>query len=109
MQRLPKQIVAAELGATTAELYKVPGNTKTTISACSVTNKTTAARTVTITIQPAGGTARNVAFGLGVAAGETRVIHGALAQTMEAGGVLAGFSDAAAALDIVVSAYETNP
>jgi len=109
MQRLPKQIAVAELGAAAAELYKAPSNTKTTISACSVTNKTTAARTATLTIQPAGGTARNLAFGLGVAAGETRVIHGAIAQTMEAGGVLAGFGDVAGALDIVVSAYETNP
>lgn len=109
MQRLPKQIAAAELGAATADLYTVPANTKATISACSVTNKTGVARTVTVTIKPAGGAARNVAFGLGVAAGETRVVHGALGQTIEAGGVLAAFGDAGAALDIVVSAYETNP
>lgn len=109
MQRLPKQIVATELSAAAADLYTVPANTKTTISACSVTNKTGAARTVTFTIKPAGGTPRNVAFGLGVAAGETRVVHGALGQTIEAGGVLAGFGDAGASLDLVASAYETNP
>jgi len=109
MQRLPKQIACAELGAGTSDLYTAPTNTKTTISACSVTNKSGAARTVTVTIKPPGGVARNVAFGLGVAAGETRVVHGALGQTIEAGGVLAAFGDAAGALDLVASAYETNP
>ncbi|KFC61957.1 hypothetical protein [Massilia sp. LC238] len=109
MQRLPKQIAVAELGAASAALYTAPANTKTTISACSVTNKTGNARTVTLTVQAAGGTARNIAFGMGVGAGETRVVHGAIGQTLEAGGVLAGLADAAGALDIVVSAYETNP
>lgn len=109
MQRLPKQIAAAELAAASTDLYTAPANTKTTISACSVTNKTNAARTVTLTVKPAGGTARNLAFAMGVGAYETRVVHGAIAQTLEAGGVLAGLADASGALDIVVSAYETNP
>ncbi|MFC5550722.1 hypothetical protein [Massilia aerilata] len=109
MQRLPKQIAVAELAVAAADLYTTPANTKTTISACSVTNKTAAARNCTLAIRPAGGTARNVAFGMVIAAGETRVVHGALAQTMEAGSALVGSADAAGALDIVVSAYETNP
>ena len=109
MQRLPKQIAVTELAAASTGLYTAPANTKTTISACSVTNKTASARTVTLTVQAAGGTARNIAFGMGVGAGETRVVHGAIGQTLEAGGVLAGLADAAGALDIVVSAYETNP
>jgi hypothetical protein len=109
MQRLPKQIVCAELGAAAADLYTTPSNTKTTISACSATNKTASARNFTVTIKAAGGTARNVAYGVTLAAGETRVVHGALGQTIEAGGVLAGGADAAAAVDLVVSAYETNP
>lgn len=109
MQRLPKQIAAAELTVASANLYPVEKNTKATISACSVTNKTNAARTVSLTITPAGGTARFVAHNLGVGANETRVVHGALGQTIEALGVLAGSADADGALDIVVSAYETNP
>lgn len=109
MQRLPKQIAAVELAAATVDLYTAPANTKTTISACSATNKTASARNFTVTIKPAGGTARNVAYQMTLAAGETRNVHGALGQTIEAGGVLAGFADAAAAVDLVVSAYETNP
>lgn len=109
MQRLPKQLAASELTAVSADLYTAPANTRTTISACSVTNKTGVARTVTVTIKAAGGTARNVAYNLGVAPNETRVIHGALGQTIEAGGVLAAFGDAAAALDFVASGYEANP
>lgn len=109
MQRLPKQIAAIELGAVTADLYTAPANTKTTISACSATNKTASARNFTVTIKPSGGTARNVAYQMTLAAGETRVVHGALGQTIETGGVLAGFADAASAVDLVVSAYETNP
>lgn len=109
MQRLPKQLAATELGAATADLYPVPANTRTTISACSVTNKTAVARLVTVTIKAAAGTARNVAYNMSVPAGATRVVSGALAQTLEAGAVLAGFADAAGAVDIVASGYETNP
>ena len=109
MQRLPKQLAAAELAAASADLYSPPANTRTTISACSATNKTVTARLVTITVKAAGGTARNVAYNMNVPAGATRVVSGALAQTLEAGGVLAGFADAAGAVDIVVSGYETNP
>jgi hypothetical protein len=109
MQRLPKQIAAVELTAASVDLYTVPANTKATISACSVSNKTAAARTVTVTVKPAGGTARNLAYNLSVPVGRTVVINGAIGQTMEAGGVLAAYGDAAAALDFVASAYETNP
>ena len=109
MQRLPKQIVLAELGGASADLYTVPANTKTTISACSITNKSAEARTATVTVRQGGGPARHLAYKLGVAAGETRVVHGALAQTLETGGVLSSYADAGGALDIVVSAYETNP
>jgi hypothetical protein len=108
MQRLPKQIAAVELGAALADLYTVPANTKTTVSACSVTNKTATARLVTVTIKSATGAARNVAFNSNVAPNETKVIHGALGQTIESGGVLAAGSDAGAALDFVTSAYESN-
>ena len=109
MQRLPKQIAAVELTAATADLYTAPANTKTTISACSATNKTASARNFTITVKPSGGTARYLANQMSLGPYETRVVHGALGQTIEAAGVLAGFADAAAAVDLVVSAYETNP
>lgn len=111
MQRLPKQIAAAELGAAAADLYTTPANTKATVSACSVTNKTDAARNFTVGIRAAGAgaTVRYVASAMTIGPRETRVVHGALAQTIEAGGTLVGSADAAAALDIVASAYETNP
>jgi hypothetical protein len=109
MQRLPKLLAAAELGAGAAALYSAPANTRTTISACSVTNKSGIARLVTITVTASGGTARNVAYNMSVPAGATRVVSGALAQTLEAGGVLSGSADAAGAVDIVASGYETNP
>lgn len=109
MQRLPKQIAAVELAAAVTDIYTAPANTKTTISACSATNKTASARNITVTIKPAGGMARNVAYQMTLAAGETRAVHGALGQTLEAGGVLAAGSDATTSVDFVVSAYETNP
>ncbi len=109
MQRLPKQIALAELAGAPVDLYTVPANTKTTISACSVTNKSAEARTVTVLARQGGGAARHLAYKLGVAAGETRIVHGALAQTLETGGVLSAHGDVGGSLDIVVSAYETNP
>ena len=109
MQRLPKQIVAAELAVAAADLYTVPANTKSTISACSVTNKTDSARNFTIGVRAAGGQVRYVASAMTIGPRETRVVNGVLAQTIEAGGALVGSADAAAAADVVASAYETNP
>lgn len=108
MQRLPKQIAVAELTTGSVDLAATPQNTVRTISACSVTNKSGAARTVTATIKPAGGSARYVAFNQSVPAGRTVVLSGAIAQTLGPGDVFAAFGDAAGALDIVASAYDTN-
>ena len=52
MQRLPKQLAATELTTSTVVQYTAPANTRTTVSAASVTNKTGTARYYTVTITP---------------------------------------------------------
>lgn len=109
-QRLPKQLLCTELTTVaSASEYTAPANTRTTISACSATNKTATARYVTATITPSGGTARNICYQRVIAAGETFNIPGAIGQSLEAAGKLSVLAEANTAIDLVVSGYETNP
>ena len=101
MQRLPVNLITAEL-ATTPTTYTSPNATKTTISACSVTNKTATARYVTVTI----GT-KNVCYQRVVAPNETFNVNGAIGQTMAGGDVLSAVAEANTALDMVCSGYTT--
>jgi len=112
MQRLPKRLVAgSQLTTSAATYYTVPANTITTISACTVTNTTATAQTVTLYLVPSGGTAgvtNAVCSGRVVAPGESWNVHGAIGQTLAAGGTLEALSDAGTALTLVASGYETN-
>ena len=113
MQRLPKRIIdGAQLTLAAATYYTVPANTLTTISACSVTNTTGIARSVTLYLVPTGGAAgatNCVCSGRVIAPGETYNVAGAIGQTLAAGGTVQALSDLAAALSLVASGYETNP
>ena len=107
MQRLPKQLLTAEI-TTVASVtaYTAPANTVTTLSACSVTNKTATARFVTITITPSAGTARNIAYQRVVAPNETFNVPGAIGQSLNAGGKIEFLAETNTALDLVLSGYE---
>lgn len=113
MQRLPKRLVnGSQLTTSAATYYTAPANTLTTISASSVTNTTATAQAVTVYLVPSGGTAgvtNCVCSARVVAPGETYNISGAIAQTLASGGTIQALSDAATALTLVVSGYETNP
>ena len=113
MQRLPKRLVdGSQLTATAATYYTVPANTLSTIAAMSVTNTTATARTVTIYLVPSGGSAgvtNCVCSARTVAPGETFNVPGAIGQTLSASGFIAALADAATALTLVASGYETNP
>jgi len=113
MQRLPKRLVGgSQLTTSAATYYTTPANTITTISACSVTNSTGTARTLTLHLVPLGdvaGVANIVCSARVVAPGETYNVVGAIGQSMDAGGFISALAEAAAALTLVVSAYQTNP
>ena len=113
MQRLPARIVnGAQLTVIVTIYFTSPANTLTTISACSVTNTTATARTLTMHLVPNAGTAdatNVICSARVVAAGETYNVAGAIGQTIPAGGTLQALSDAAAALTLVASGYSTNP
>ena len=109
MQRLPKQLSTTELTGTTAVQYTAPTNTRTTISAASVTNKTGTARWYTVTVTPSGGSAYYVAFQLVLGAGKTAIVTGLIGHTLDAGGAVNAFAEVGSAIDMVISGYETNP
>jgi len=113
MQRLPKRLVdGSQLTAVAATYYTTPANTITTISACSVTNSTVTARTLTLHLVPSGGAAgvtNLVCSARVIAPGETYNVAGAIGQTMDAGGFISALSDADTALTLVASGYPTNP
>jgi len=113
MQRLPKRLVeGSQLTAVAATYYTTPANTITTISAFSVTNTTVTARAVTVHLVPSGGAAgptNCVCPARVVPPGETYNVTGAIGQTMDAGGFISALADAATALTLVASGYQTNP
>lgn len=112
-QRLPKQLSAgAQLTTSVATYYTVPANTITTISACTLTNSTGTARTVTMYLVPNGGSAgvTNIILSARtIAAGESYNVSAAIGQTIPAGATIQALADANTALTLVASGYETNP
>lgn len=113
MQRLPKRLVdGAQLTIAAATYFTAPDNSLTTISAMSVTNTTATARSVTVHLVPAAGTAgpgNMVCAARIVAPGETFNVAGAIGQTLPAAGTVQALSDAATALSLVASGYITTP
>lgn len=110
MLRLPKRLLTAEITTTASNTqYTSPTNTRTTLAACSVTNKTGTARYVTVTLTPSGGTARNLAYQQVIPAGQTVVISGAIAQSLDAADSVEFLAESNSALDLVMSGYTTVP
>lgn len=108
MLRLPKQLASAELTTSSADLYTVPSNSVATISAFTVTNKTSTAYYVTITQTPSGGSARNLAYQVVVPAIGVYVVAGAIGQSLAAAGKISALAEANSALDVTVSGYVTT-
>lgn len=106
MQRLPNQLLCVEL-TTVDQSYAAPTNTKATISAATVTNKTATPRYVTVTTTPSGGSARYLVYQKVIPAGATEVLFGLVGQTIKAAGTLSALAEANSAIDLVVSGYET--
>lgn len=107
MQRQPNQLLCVEL-TTVAQTYTAPTNTKTTISAATVTNKTGTARYVTVTTTPSGGSAKTLVYQKVIPAGATEVLFGLVGQTIKPAGTLDALAEANTTLDLVVSGYETS-
>lgn len=111
MQRIPKAITAAQLTTSAATYYTAPANTKSTISALTLTNTTGGAVTATVHLVPSGGSASDtnkIMSARSIAAGESYVVAAAIGQTMEAGGTLQALASANTSISLVGSAYETT-
>lgn len=112
-QRLPKQLCpGAQLGTAAGVLYTVPANTLTTISAATLTNSTATARTATMHLVPSGGApgpANMILSARTISPGESYNVAQAIGQTIPAGATIQALADAAAAVTLVASGYETNP
>lgn len=112
-QRLPTPLcTGVQLGTAAASLYLVPQNTITTISAATLTNSTAVARTVTMHLVPSGGTpsaANMILSARTISPGESYNVAQAIGQSMRAGSTIQALADAANAVSLVASGYETNP
>lgn len=113
MQRLPKRLVSgSQLTASAATYYTTPANTKTTISAMTLTNTSASAVTATVHLIQSGGVAGNdnmILSARTIAAGESYNVASAIGQTMEAGGFIQALAGSATSITLVASGYETNP
>ena len=113
MQRLPARLIdGAQLTAIVATYYITPPNTITTIAACTLTNTTAGAVTVTLHLVPFSGTASAANMILSartIAAGESFNVGSAIGQSMAAGGMIQALAGTAASITLVASGYATNP
>ena len=104
-------VAGVQLTASAANYYTVPANTVTTIAAATATNTTATARTVTVYLVPSAGTAgvsNAILSARTVSPGESYNIASAIGQSIPAGATFQALSDAAAAVTLVVSGYETQ-
>lgn len=80
--------------------YTVPANSVATVTAATVNNTTTAARTITVQV---GG--KDIATDVSVPAKGSITLPGAVAHHIAAGGTIAAKADAGAALNLFISGY----
>jgi hypothetical protein len=109
MTQAAKRLIAGSLlTASAATYYTSPTNTKTTISAMTLTNTTGTARTVTIYLVASGGSAsasNAVLMTKNIGAYESYNVKEAIGQTLEAGGFIQALADSSSAVSIVASGY----
>lgn len=112
MQRLPKRLVdGSQLTVAAAVYYTTPANTLTTIAACTLTNTSAGAVTVTMYLVPsagAPGAANCILSARTLAAGESYNVGSAIGQTLPAGATLQALASAGTAITLVASGYETT-
>jgi len=104
--RTPVVVMLAQLG-TTATTYTVPSNSVLTIASVMFNNSTAAARTVSGTITPSGGSALAAVSAMPVpAAGAApTTAAGLVGQSLTAGSALALTADANSAVVAWISGY----
>lgn len=107
MSRTPKRMATVELTNATAEMYESPGNTLAQVAACTATNKTGTARTVTVTLIPSGGTAVNLVYQVTIPPNQQIALYAVVGQVLEGGDAINAFADANSAVDFVMSGFET--
>lgn len=110
MARLPKRLSTTELAIASADLYTASANTWTQICSCTASNKTGTPRYVTVTITPSGGTARNVVYQVVIPPNAQANLAAALVgQVLNPGDKISALAEAATAIDLSLSGFETVP
>lgn len=110
--RTPKNVISgvqlpAVLGSA---LYTVPSNTSIQLSQLSVVNTTATARWFTLYLIPQGGSAdasTTIVFQRVVGAGRAYPVPEAINRILEAGGTINAIAEAASAITLAASGFET--
>lgn len=104
--RVPVTVMLAQIG-TVATTYTVPANSTLTISAATLNNTTSTARTATATVTPSGGSALGIltALPVPISGSAPTTVPGLVGQTLTAGGVLSIVADANSAVTAWISGY----
>jgi len=109
MTQAAKRLAAGSLlTASAATYYTSPANTKTTISAMTLTNTSAGARTVTVYLVTSGGSAgpaNAVLVTKTIDEYASYNVKEAIGHTLEAGGFIQALADSGAAVSIVASGY----
>lgn len=109
MSVTPRTITAAQLTATAATYYTAPANTKSIIKKLTFTNTDSSARTVTVYLVPAAGTAgvTNILISAqSIGAGECWECYPASGQVLQALGFIQALADVTSKVTIQGSVAE---
>lgn len=111
MQRIPKAIPAAQIGATAATYYTANPGVTATINNLSFTNTTANPVAVTLYRVPGAGSAsaaNTILSAFSLAAGQTYVPPQAIGLQLDPGMTLQALAATAAAVTIAGGVYETS-
>lgn len=104
--RVPVRILFEQIG-TVAKTYTVKANQTLTISAVTLNNSTSTARTATAEVTPSGGSALEVVSDLSVpvSGSAPTTVPGLVGHTLQAGDAIALTADANSAVTAWISGY----
>jgi hypothetical protein len=108
MARLPNRLATSELTTGAVLQYTAPTLTTTQIAACTVSNKTGSPATVTVTITPSGGSARNIVYQVTVPANTQFPLYAVVGQVLDPGDAIHALAGTASALDFHLSGFESQ-
>jgi hypothetical protein len=110
MGTIRKSLKVAEITTTAADTSYAPvANTRSQLTACTISNKTATPRYVTVTVDPTGADpARNLVYQRVIPANSSAALPEVIGHCLNPLDAILFLAEANSALDLVLSGYETS-